>query len=97
MEERRVTPAQIWAAADLSPAVIYRYFRGERGRRINSQAARTIEKLAAALGVRPDYFLEYRVWRVQELVREHPALADDVYDYLVDQAEGAGATSTGGS
>lgn len=86
LTERGMSVTDLWLAAQISPAVIYRYLSGERGRRVNSQAVATIEKLAAVLGVPPDYFLEYRQWRVQEISRRHPELVDEVYDLLVGHA-----------
>lgn len=48
--------------------------------------AETIERLAAVFGVPPDYFIEYRAWKVREIARKYPALADEVYDLLVAHA-----------
>jgi transcriptional regulator with XRE-family HTH domain len=93
MEERHLTQTDVWAAADLSSAVVSRYLSGERGRRVNSQAAAAIEKLAAVLGVAPDYFIEYRQWRVQEITRRRPALVDQVYDLLIALDRSAGDIS----
>ncbi len=42
-----------------------------------------IEAMARVLGVEPDYFLEYRAWKLQEGLRRHPQVADDVYEMLM--------------
>lgn len=46
-----------------------------------------IEAMAAALGVPPEYFLEYRAWQLQEGLKRHPELADKVYDMLMASFE----------
>ena len=60
----------------------YEYLRkmvmGERP--LVSQA---MEAMADALGVDPEYFLEYRIWQIQEGFRRHPNVADDVYQMLM--------------
>ena len=68
LAEKNLSQTDLWAAADLSPAVLSRYLSGERGRRMNSQALATVEKLARALGVEPEYFLEYRAEKARRLV-----------------------------
>lgn len=78
MNDRQMTQTDVWALADISPAVLSRYLRGERGRRMNSQAITTVEKLAKALSVEPEYFVEYRAWKAQKLVRE--AMAQGLID-----------------
>lgn len=93
MQERRMSQTDVWAAANLSSTVLSRYLSGERGRRINKQAAETIEKIAPVLGVEPDYFVEYRQWRVQEITRTRPALVDQVYDLLIALDRSAGGSS----
>jgi len=45
---------------------------------MNSQAVKTVEKLAGALGVEPEYFREYRGWKAEKLVRE--AIAEGLID-----------------
>ncbi len=57
-------------AADVTSATVSRYLSSQRGTRMNSQAALTVEKLAQALGVQPEYFLEYRQAKAETLVRE---------------------------
>lgn len=70
MAERHLRPVDLWTAADISRSDLYRYLRGDRGVRMNSQAIVTVEKLAKALDVEPEYFREYREWKAQKLVRE---------------------------
>ena len=42
-----------------------------------------IQRIAKALGVKPDRFLEYRVRRVADVLRRKPDVADKVYKDLV--------------
>jgi transcriptional regulator with XRE-family HTH domain len=41
---------------------------------------RTLERFARGLGVRPEYFLEYRVRRIAEALGRDPALVTFLYD-----------------
>lgn len=53
--------------------------RGE----LNLQPA-AMEAIAEAAGIiEPDYFLEYRIYRVREAMMNHPDLADDCYSLLM--------------
>jgi transcriptional regulator with XRE-family HTH domain len=70
LDDRSLSDTQLMAAADVSPATVSQYLSGRRGRRMNSQALKTVEKLAAALDVDPEYFLEYRQAKAERLVRE---------------------------
>lgn len=70
LSQRDMTETELMAAAGVSPATVNRYLTGSRGRRMNSQAIKTVEKLAAALGVEPEYFLEYRQWKARQLVEQ---------------------------
>src|SRR5438046_1359292 len=42
-----------------------------------------IQRIAKALGVKPDRFLEYRVRRVADVLKRKPDVADRVYKDLV--------------
>ncbi len=53
---------------------------------LDPQAVKTVERLAAVMGVEPDAFLEIRLYRVQKIVAENPKLADVIYDLLVGLA-----------
>lgn len=44
--------------------------------------AALIERIADQLEVAPDYFLEYRVLRIVEMVTTDPPLADAVFTYI---------------
>ena len=86
LDRRRMTDTELMAAANVSPATVSRYLSGSRGLRMNSQAVATVEKLAHALGVAPEYFREYRAWQVREIARQAPELVDRIYDLLIEDA-----------
>jgi len=46
-----------------------------------------IEAMARALGVQPEYFIEYRRHQIEQAVSVHPELADLVYDLLVTRSK----------
>ncbi len=56
--------------ADVSTATISLCPSGKHGRCMNSQAIATVEKLAKARGVQPEYFREYSEWKAKHLVEE---------------------------
>lgn len=78
MQERGMSRTDLWTAADISRSDLYRYLKGSRGRRMNSQALETVEKLARALGVEPEYFKEYRQAKAAKLVAD--AMADGLIE-----------------
>ncbi len=84
---RDMTETELMAKARLAPSTITHYLRGSRGRRMDSRSVLSVEKMARALDVPPEHFLEYRMWRVQEIMKAHPDLVDKAYDLLVAQAE----------
>lgn len=84
LEERGMTQAQLWRAAGVSQGAISRYLSGTRGTRIDSRGARALEKVAGALDIGPEYFLEYRAWMVRQVALDDPGLADDLYDLMVE-------------
>lgn len=70
MTERHLRPVDVWTGADISRSDLYRYLKGDRGRRMNSQALETVEKLARFFGLPPEFFREYREWKAKRLVAE---------------------------
>ncbi len=51
-----------------------------------------IEAMATALGVPPEYFKEYRQYQMQQVISDHPDLADVVYDLVLGRAKSLDAT-----
>ncbi len=71
MHERGIDEhTELAAAADVTPATISRYISGKRGHHLDPRSLRTVEKLARALSVDPEYFLEYRQAKAERLVWE---------------------------
>jgi len=44
----------------------------------------TIKKIALGLGIPPEYFLEYRINKLVELLMDNPAAANDVFDFAME-------------
>lgn len=85
LELRDMTETELMARAGVSPATVSHYLSGKRGVAMNTQAVKTVEKLAAALGVDPDHFIEYRVHRIAERLKANADLADAVYQWVLDK------------
>lgn len=88
---RRLRLVDVWTGADISRSDLYRYLRGDRGRRMNSQALETVEKLARFFDLPPEYFMEYRQEKVKEMaaeaIREGILEPEDFRAYLEIQRE----------
>jgi anthranilate phosphoribosyltransferase len=52
-----------------------------------------MEAMAAALGVAPEYFKEYRQYQMQQAIATHPELVDLVYDLLMSRARSLEASA----
>ena len=56
-------------------------------KRKNHPPVETIKKIASGLGIPPEYFLEYRIDKLIQLLMDNPALTDDVFDFAKELAE----------
>lgn len=63
IEERGLMQLELATEADVSESAISLYRSGKR----NAKPA-TIAKIARALGLDPDYFIEYRRWHLHRLL-----------------------------
>jgi len=95
LEKRKMSQAELWTRAQVSPGTVSRYLGGSRGTKVDTRGARTIEKLAAVLAVHPDHFVEYRAWRMRDISFRAPALMDDFYDLIVETARLRGILDDG--
>jgi transcriptional regulator with XRE-family HTH domain len=43
---------------------------------------RTIEIISKGLNIPPEYFLEYRIYKIKELLLENPELTDEILSYI---------------
>ncbi len=79
MEERRLSYRQLAYKTKLSAGYLNHLTKGTRP----VPSDDVIQTLANALLVRPDYFLEYRLRKVTEVLDEEPLLTDTLYAILV--------------
>ena len=87
MQVRGMQVKDLWVAADLGgPSGVYRYLRGQRAKRVNSQSAAALEKISAVLGVSPEYWVEYRAWQAREILCQESQLVEPYYDLLLEDA-----------
>ena len=89
MVERGLTSdTDLWARAGLDSSTVSLYLAGKRGRRMNTQAIQTVEKLAKALEVLPTYFVEYRLWQLTDKLYVNLELVDAAADIVNAYLEG---------
>ena len=88
MAERGLTSdTDLWARAGLDSSTVSLYLAGKRGRRMNTQAVQTVEKLAKALEVPPTYFVEYRLWQLVDTLYLNLGLVDVAADIVTAYLE----------
>lgn len=80
IDERGMSDTEVWAAAGITSGGLSHYLHGNRGRALDNRGARTVRKLARVFGVEPDYFVEYRVWRLVQLARMDAEAATAAYN-----------------
>jgi transcriptional regulator with XRE-family HTH domain len=81
-----MTQAELCRAAGLNHGTISRYLSGRRGTNLDSRGASALRKVASALGVDPDYFREYRAYRLRVITVADPGLIDDFYELILETA-----------
>jgi transcriptional regulator with XRE-family HTH domain len=82
MEERHLSYRQLAYKTQLSAGYLNHLTKGSRP----VPADLVIENLAAALKVGPDFFLEYRLRQVAQVLGDSPPLADRLYRILICEA-----------
>lgn len=80
MKERGVDQLRLSGLAKMNQSSISRYLDGLRRPSLAS-----MEKVAAALEVTPDFFLEYRIEKVREIMEAQPEVVSGVYDRLTSR------------
>jgi transcriptional regulator with XRE-family HTH domain len=80
MEHRGWSQRDLSAAVGVDPAHVSRLLRWGSRLRVTP---RLLARVARALDVRPEYFPEYREWRVVEAVRTDPSLRERLYAGVV--------------
>lgn len=63
----------------------YSYF-SKLKKRINCPPISTIQLISHGLGIPPEYFLEYRIYKINELLKKNPYLIDTTLDYIKNLA-----------
>jgi transcriptional regulator with XRE-family HTH domain len=86
LEAKGMSQIELCRAAEVSPGAVCRYLGGSRGTRLDAKGAKSVARIASVLGVCPDYFREYRAWRLREITVASPTLMDDFYDLIVETA-----------
>jgi transcriptional regulator with XRE-family HTH domain len=76
MYDRGWTQRELSAAVGVDPAHVCRLLRRGSSRRATPEL---VVRVADAFGVAPEYFPEYREWRVLEAVRTDPSLRERLY------------------
>lgn len=75
MKERGVDQLRLSGLAKMNQSSISRYLDGLR-----KPSLASMEKIAAALEVSPDFFLEYRIEKVREIMEQKPEVVSRIYD-----------------
>lgn len=83
MEERRLSYRQLAYKTRLSAGYLNHLTKGSRP----VPADAVIESLAHALHVEPDFFLEFRLRKLADVLNEAPGLADKLYGILLCDAQ----------
>jgi hypothetical protein len=47
----------------------------------------TIKKIASGLGIPPEYFLEYRIYKLTKLLMNNPSVIEDVFNLTIELIE----------
>jgi transcriptional regulator with XRE-family HTH domain len=83
MEERRLSYRQLAYKTRLSAGYLNHLTKGSRP----VPADAVVDSLAHALHVEPDFFLEYRLRKLADVLNEAPGLADKLYGILLCDAQ----------
>ena len=82
MKERRLSYRQLAYKTHLSAGYLNHLTKGSRP----VPADQVLESLAHALHVEPDFFLEYRLRKLADVLSDAPDLADALYGVLLCEA-----------
>ena len=82
MDEEGMTYRALAAASDLSAGYLNHLVHGNRP--VPSNAV--VERLATALGVEPEHFLEYRIRLITDRLEQAPDLVDRLYKKFTEGA-----------
>lgn len=86
LQERGISLRALARAVDVSDAHLSRLLRGVGYR--TRPSADLAQRVAEALDLPGDYFLEYREAAIVEAIRRDPALRERLYGQLIEPVEG---------
>jgi transcriptional regulator with XRE-family HTH domain len=75
MKERGIDQLRLSGLARMNQSSVSRYLDGLR-----KPSLASMEKIAAALDVPPDFSLEYRIEKVREIMEKKPEVVSRIYD-----------------
>lgn len=81
LRERGMSLRALGRRVGVSDAHLSRAVRGAGAKSVSGDLA---GRVAQGLGLPEDYFVEYRRWRLEVVLREDPAAVNWAYDRLVD-------------
>ena len=70
LRERSLTTTALSAITPYNQATISRYLSGKRGRELNEETVKTMSDIARALDLDPEYFVEVRLFKLQQLMEQ---------------------------
>ena len=95
LDEKAWSDTRLMYEADVAPSTVSSYLSGKRGVKMDFRSISTMEKFAKALEVEPEYFLEYRQFKAQEMLREMMAAGEIDLDDLEEIRERRTAEAKG--
>ncbi len=79
IEEKKIKLRSLGKKTNLN----YSYF-SKLKKRINHPPISTIKLISSGLSIPPEYFLEYRIYKIEQLLKKSPQLIDITHDYIND-------------
>src|SRR3989304_444786 len=59
----------------------YSYF-SKLKKRENYPPISTIELISDGLGISPEYFMEYRIYKIEKILKKNPHIIDKTFNYI---------------
>jgi transcriptional regulator with XRE-family HTH domain len=89
LRERGLTATAFSAMTPYNQATISRYLSRKRGRQLNEETVKTMSDIARALELDPDYFVEVRLFKLQQLMEQGVSVGEPSLEGLKMLIEGA--------
>jgi transcriptional regulator with XRE-family HTH domain len=81
IEEKKIKLRSLGKKTNLN----YSYFSKLKKRK-NCPPISTIKLISHGLGIPPEYFLEYRIYKISKLLKKYPHLIETTFDYVKNLA-----------